>query len=50
MKESQKAEENVQVVKDKIEQKMADIAAGEEEVQNIEKECDEIARKRDAVS
>ncbi|XP_076242761.1 structural maintenance of chromosomes 2 [Calliopsis andreniformis] len=48
LKESEKAEGNVQVVKDKIEEKMKGIADGEEELINIEKEYDEIAKKRDA--
>ncbi|XP_078047334.1 structural maintenance of chromosomes 2 [Augochlora pura] len=45
--DSQKAEGNVQVVKDKINEKMKSIADGEEELNNIDKECNEIILKRD---
>ncbi|XP_076647587.1 structural maintenance of chromosomes 2 [Halictus rubicundus] len=45
--ESQKAEENVQVVKDKINEKTKAIAAGEEELKEISREYDEIVKKRD---
>ncbi|CAK9828217.1 Structural maintenance of chromosomes protein 2 [Anthophora retusa] len=46
--ESQKAEETVQNVKDKIEEKMKSISVGKEEIKNIEKEYDEVVKQRDA--
>lgn len=49
LEESNKAEGSVQVVKDKIEEKMKGIAAGEEELQDIEKKYEEISKKRDTV-
>lgn len=49
LNESQTAEENVKVVMDKIDEKTKSITAGEEELKNIEKECDEISKKKDAV-
>ncbi|XP_003699378.2 structural maintenance of chromosomes 2 [Megachile rotundata] len=48
LNESQKAEENVQSVKNKIEEKEKSITAGEEELKNIQKEFDEAAKKKDA--
>ncbi|XP_076168763.1 structural maintenance of chromosomes 2 [Ptiloglossa arizonensis] len=48
LNESQTAEENVKVVMDKIDEKTKSITAGEEELKNIEKECDEISKKKDA--
>ncbi|XP_076291104.1 structural maintenance of chromosomes 2 isoform X2 [Lasioglossum baleicum] len=45
--ESQKAEENVQVVRDKINEITKGIAAGEEELKEIEKEYDVVAKTRD---
>ncbi|XP_017759030.1 PREDICTED: structural maintenance of chromosomes protein 2 [Eufriesea mexicana] len=47
LNESEGAEENVQIVKNKIEEKTKNITIGEEELKNIEQELDEIARKRD---
>ncbi|XP_053981783.1 structural maintenance of chromosomes protein 2 isoform X3 [Hylaeus volcanicus] len=47
LNESEKAEGNVQVVKDKIDKLTQSIIAGEEEVKNIDKECEEISKKRD---
>lgn len=49
LNESQNAEENAQIVKSKIEEKIKSINDGEEELKNIEKEYDEIAKKRDVV-
>lgn len=49
LNESQNAEENAQIVKNKIEEKIKSINDGEEELKNIEKEYDEIAKKRDVV-
>ena len=47
LEESNRAEGSVQVVKDKIEEKMKGIAAGDEELKDIEKEYEEISKKRD---
>lgn len=49
LEESEGAEENVISVKNKIEDKRKVISIGKEELQNIEKEIEEITRKRDAV-
>ncbi|XP_026666450.1 structural maintenance of chromosomes protein 2 isoform X2 [Ceratina calcarata] len=48
LSESETAEENVQAIKDKIKEKTDYISTGEEELKNIDKELDEVARKRDA--
>ncbi|XP_068966367.1 structural maintenance of chromosomes protein 2 [Bombus flavifrons] len=48
LRECQNAEENVQNVKNKIEDKKKSISAGDEELKNIEKELDEMVKKRDA--
>nr|XP_031850032.1 structural maintenance of chromosomes protein 2 isoform X2 [Nomia melanderi] len=45
--ESEKAEGNVQAVKDKIDEKTKSIALGEEEIKNIDKEYDDIVKTRD---
>ncbi|XP_043795262.1 structural maintenance of chromosomes protein 2 isoform X1 [Apis laboriosa] len=47
LNESQNAEENAQIVRNKIEEKTKNINDGEEELKNIEKEYDEIAKKKD---
>ncbi|KOC65212.1 Structural maintenance of chromosomes protein 2 [Habropoda laboriosa] len=47
LNESQEAEENVQIIKDKIEENIKSISAGKEEIKNIEKEYDELAQQRD---
>ncbi|XP_076762636.1 structural maintenance of chromosomes 2 [Xylocopa sonorina] len=47
LNESEKAQENVHVIKSKIEERTSSITAGAEELKNIEKELDEIAKKRD---
>ncbi|KAF3422211.1 hypothetical protein E2986_06985 [Frieseomelitta varia] len=47
LNECENAENNVQTVKNKIEEKMKSINAGEEELGNIEKELDEMIKKRD---
>lgn len=49
LNESQNAEENAQIVRNKIEEKTKSINDGEEELKNIEKEYDEIAKKKDVV-
>lgn len=49
LNESQNAEENAQIVRNKIEEKTKSINDGEEELKNIEKEYDEIAKKKDLV-
>lgn len=49
LNESQKAEESVQIVRNKIEEKNKTIITGEEELKSIEKEFDEAAKKKDAV-
>ncbi|KZC13859.1 PREDICTED: structural maintenance of chromosomes protein 2 [Dufourea novaeangliae] len=46
--ENQKAEENVQAVKDKINEKTETITNGEKELENIDIEYDEIVKQRDA--
>lgn len=49
LNESQNAEENAQIIRNKIEEKTKSINDGEEELKNIEKEYDEIAKKKDLV-
>ncbi|XP_016912074.1 structural maintenance of chromosomes protein 2 [Apis cerana] len=47
LNESQNAEENAQIVRNKIEEKTKSINDGEEELKNIEEEYDEITKKKD---
>lgn len=47
---SEKANENVQVIKRKIEEKQNSIKDGEQEIKNIEEKVVEITNKRNAVS
>ncbi|KOX70292.1 Structural maintenance of chromosomes protein 2 [Melipona quadrifasciata] len=49
LNECENAESNVQAVKNKIEEKVKSIDAGEEELENIKKELDEMIKKRDIV-
>lgn len=49
LNESQNAEENAQIVRNKIEEKTKSINDGEEELKNIEEEYDEITKKKDVV-
>lgn len=46
---SQKTEENVKIVQNKIDLKLENIATGEEEIKNIEKKYAELLKKREAV-
>ncbi|KMQ95676.1 structural maintenance of chromosomes protein 2-like protein, partial [Lasius niger] len=45
---SQKTEENVKIVQNKIDLKLENIATGEEEIKNIEKKYAELLKKREA--
>ncbi|TGZ53511.1 structural maintenance of chromosomes protein 2 [Temnothorax longispinosus] len=45
---SQKIEENVKIVQSKIDSKLESIAAGEEEIKNIEAKCAELLIKKEA--
>lgn len=49
LNESQNAEENAHIVRNKIEEKTKSINDGEEELKNIEEEYDEITKKKDVV-
>lgn len=49
LNESQNAEENAQIVRNKIEEKTKSINDGEKELKNIEEEYDEITKKKDVV-
>lgn len=49
LNESQNAEENAQIVRNKIEEKTKSINDGEEELKNIEEEYDGITKKKDVV-
>lgn len=46
---SQKTEENVKIVQNKIDLKLENIATGEEEIKNIEEKYAELLKKREAV-
>lgn len=46
---SKKTEEDVKVVQDKIDSKLETIAAGEEEIKDIEAKCTELQKKKEAV-
>jgi len=46
---SQKTEENVKNVQNKIDSNLENIAAGEEEIKNIEAKCTELMKKKEAV-
>lgn len=45
---SQKSEENVKVVQNKIDSKSENIAAGEEEIKSLEAKCNELIKKKEA--
>lgn len=49
LRSSEEAEENVKIVQDKIDSKLDEITAGEEEIKNIEQKYDELLKKKQAV-
>lgn len=49
LRSSEEAEENVKIVQDKINSKLDEITAGEEEIKNIEQKYDELLKKKQAV-
>lgn len=46
---SKKTEDNVNIVQNKIDSKLENIAAGEEEIKDIESKCDELIKKKEMV-
>lgn len=49
LENSQKTEEDVTIVQDKIDANLRNIAAGEEEIKDIDKKYDALLKKREAV-
>jgi len=46
---SQKTEEDVKIVQNKIDSKLKSITTGEEEIKDTEKKCTELQKKKEAV-